>query len=60
MRPSAILFDIDGTLMDDDRAVSLALNSFHARHGEELGLSREGLAARWRELLSPFHALPGG
>jgi putative hydrolase of the HAD superfamily len=50
--PSAILFDIDGTLMDDDRAVFLALNSFHARHGHELGLSLEGLAARWRDLLN--------
>jgi putative hydrolase of the HAD superfamily len=50
--PSAILFDIDGTLMDDDRAVLLALNSFHASHGHELGLSLEGLAARWRDLLN--------
>lgn len=48
--PSAIVFDIDGTLMDDDRAVSLALSSFHARHGHELGLSHGDLAARWREL----------
>jgi beta-phosphoglucomutase-like phosphatase (HAD superfamily) len=47
--PSAIVFDIDGTLLDDDRAVLIALKSFHVSHGHELGLSLEGLAARWRE-----------
>jgi putative hydrolase of the HAD superfamily len=50
--PTAILFDIDGTLMDDDRAVFLALSSFHASHGRELGLSLEGLTSRWRDLLN--------
>lgn len=50
--PLAILFDIDGTLMDDDRAVSLALGSFHASRGHELGLSLECLAARWKDLLN--------
>jgi putative hydrolase of the HAD superfamily len=50
--PSAIVFDIDGTLMDDDRALLLALSSFHVSHGQELGLSLEGLADRWRDLLS--------
>ncbi len=49
---SAVLFDIDGTLLDDDRAVSLALASFHATHGSELDLSLEGLITRWRELLN--------
>jgi putative hydrolase of the HAD superfamily len=48
--PAAILFDIDGTLLDDGRATFLALRSFHAVHGEELGLSLDGLAARWRGL----------
>ena len=50
--PAAILFDIDGTLVDDDRAVFLALTSFHATHGPELGLSLEDLVARWKELLN--------
>lgn len=50
-RPLAILFDIDGTLMDDDRAVFLALAALHDRHGDELGLSLEVLVARWKELM---------
>jgi putative hydrolase of the HAD superfamily len=50
--PAAILFDIDGTLIDDDRAIFLALTSFHAIHGPELGLSLEDLVARWKELLN--------
>jgi putative hydrolase of the HAD superfamily len=50
--PAAVLFDIDGTLVDDDRAVFLALTSFHASHGPGLGLSLEDLVARWRELLN--------
>ncbi len=50
----AILFDIDGTLLDDDRAVSLALTFFHAAHGRELKLSLEALSRRWAELLD-FH-----
>src|SRR5258707_1162283 len=50
--PAAILFDIDETLMDDDRAVFVALTSFHAIHGRELGLSLEDLVARWKQLLN--------
>jgi putative hydrolase of the HAD superfamily len=51
-RYAAILFDIDGTLVDDDRAVSLALTSFHATYGSELRVSLEDLIARWRALLN--------
>jgi hypothetical protein len=59
--PSAVLFDIDGTLVDDDRAVSLALSALHASHGHELGLSLEGLVARWKgSAESSFRTLPGG
>jgi beta-phosphoglucomutase-like phosphatase (HAD superfamily) len=50
--PSAILFNIDGTLMDDDRAVLSALTSFHSRLGSELGKSVDDLVPRWRELLN--------
>lgn len=50
--PAAILFDVDGTLIDDDRAVLRALASFHARHGPKLGISADDLVARWRELLN--------
>jgi putative hydrolase of the HAD superfamily len=48
---AAILFDIDGTLMDDEGAMAGALSGFHARHGAGLGLSLEELTLRWRELL---------
>src|SRR5579872_6449703 len=47
-----ILFDIDGTLMDDDRAVTLALTSFHRTYGVELSLSLEDLIVRWKESLN--------
>jgi phosphoglycolate phosphatase-like HAD superfamily hydrolase len=50
--PAAILFDVDGTLMDDGRAVLLALSSFHSSYGHTPGLSVDDLAARWRELLN--------
>jgi len=50
--PSAILFDVDGTLMDDDRAVLSALTLFHSRLGPELGISADDLVTRWRELLN--------
>jgi len=49
--PAAILFDVDGTLMDDRRAVLSALTSFHSRVGRELGISADDLVIRWRELL---------
>src|SRR5690349_1521330 len=48
---AAILFDVDGTLLDDDRAVFIALTSFHACYGAELDVSLEGLVLRWKELL---------
>jgi putative hydrolase of the HAD superfamily len=50
--PAAILFDVDGTLMDDDRAVSISLVSFHFRHGPELDISANELVTRWSELMS--------
>ena len=31
-RPAAILFDVDGTLLDDDLASAAALASFHATY----------------------------
>ena len=50
--PAAILFDVDGTLMDDDGAVLSALTSFHSRLGAELGISADDLVEHWRELLN--------
>jgi len=44
--PAAILFDVDGTLMDDNRAVLRALASFHASHGSKLGISPDELVTR--------------
>jgi phosphoglycolate phosphatase-like HAD superfamily hydrolase len=54
--PAAILFDVDGTLMDDDRAILLALASFHASHGSKLGISPDDLVTRWRKLLNVHFA----
>jgi putative hydrolase of the HAD superfamily len=51
-RPAAILFDVDGTLLDDDYAVAAALTFLHARYGEKLGRSPLDLFIRWRELLN--------
>jgi len=50
--PAAILFDVDGTLIDDAYSVAAALRSFHTRYGDALGLSLEDLRLRWRELLN--------
>lgn len=62
LRPvAAVLFDVDGTLMDDDHAVLLALTAFHAKYGSQLGLSITDLVARWKELLSlHFHRYLAG
>jgi putative hydrolase of the HAD superfamily len=48
----AILFDLDGTLMDDNRAVDAAVKAFHCIYGDTLGMSLRDLALRWRELLN--------
>jgi putative hydrolase of the HAD superfamily len=50
-RPTAILFDVDGTLLDDASAVVSALKLFHVKYGDKLGLSPADLCTRWRELL---------
>jgi putative hydrolase of the HAD superfamily len=49
---AAILFDLDGTLLDDDRAVDAAVRAFHCVYGDTLGISFHDLSLRWRELLS--------
>jgi putative hydrolase of the HAD superfamily len=54
VRPAAILFDVDGTLLDDTCSVVAALKSFHAAYGGVLGLSLNDLCLRWSELLN-FH-----
>jgi beta-phosphoglucomutase-like phosphatase (HAD superfamily) len=52
MPPAAILFDLDGTLVDDAHAVGAALRLLHARYGEALGLSFEDLGLRWTGLMN--------
>jgi putative hydrolase of the HAD superfamily len=49
---AAILFDLDGTLLDDDKAVDAAVKAFHCVYGDTLGISPHDLALRWSELLS--------
>jgi putative hydrolase of the HAD superfamily len=46
-----IFFDIDGTLLDDRKAIDSGLDVLHTRFTAALGLSRDELTARWRELL---------
>jgi putative hydrolase of the HAD superfamily len=49
---AAILFDLDGTLMDDNRAVDAGVKAFHGVYGDKLGMSLRDLALLWRELLN--------
>jgi putative hydrolase of the HAD superfamily len=49
---AAILFDLDGTLLDDNRAVDAAVKAFHRVYGDALGMSLPDLGLRWRELLN--------
>src|SRR5438874_8401589 len=50
-RPLAILFDVDGTRIDDDSAVEAALTSLHSIYNQALDLSAREFARRWKELL---------
>jgi putative hydrolase of the HAD superfamily len=50
--PAAILFDLDGTLMDDNRAVNAAVKAFYCIYGDRLGMSLRDLTLRWRQLLN--------
>jgi len=50
VRPAAIIFDLDGTLVDDESAVAAGLSAFHAVHGPTLGLTLLELRPRWLEL----------
>jgi putative hydrolase of the HAD superfamily len=49
--PDAILFDLDGTLVDDDAATSAALVSFHQAYGALLGWPIDVLETNWWRLL---------
>jgi putative hydrolase of the HAD superfamily len=49
--PRAIIFDVDGTLVDDESAVDAALAKFHTLYGEPLALSEQEIAGRWKRLL---------
>ena len=56
MRPTAIIFDLDGTLLDDDFAVEMGLLAFHVAYEETLGMSLSDLRLRWLELLRQHFA----
>ena len=49
--PDAIVFDLDGTLLDDDHALIQALQAFHGVYEEPLGLPFDVLHRRWTHLL---------
>ena len=55
-RPLAILFDVDGTLIDDDGAVEAAVTSLHSIYNQALDLSAREFARRWKELLDVHFA----
>lgn len=50
--PAAILFDLDGTLIDDGRAVDAAVKAFHIVYADTLDISLPDLVLKWKELLS--------
>ena len=52
--PEAIVFDLDGTLLDDDHATIEALRVFHSVHAEPLGLAFDELQQRWAKLLCVY------
>jgi putative hydrolase of the HAD superfamily len=49
--PEAVIFDLDGTLVDDDAATSVALAAFHRVYGELLGWPIDVLETHWWRLL---------
>ena len=56
-----IFFDIDGTLLDDERAMMRGLDSLHANYGSTIGLAREDLSLVWLQLLDQhFHRFLAG
>jgi putative hydrolase of the HAD superfamily len=55
-QPATILFDLDGTLLDDGRATDAAVESLHSAHGDALGMSLADLTGRWKKLLSIHYA----
>ena len=55
--PAAIIFDLDGTLLDHESAVESGLIALHAAHGPVLGLALPELRRRWRELLEQYFSL---
>lgn len=46
-----IFFDLDGTLVDDERARRESVKAFHARHRAEIPDDPEAFQGRWREML---------
>jgi len=47
----AVIFDVDGTLLDDDNAVAIALKVFRSHYREWLPIPLEELTIRWKALL---------
>lgn len=56
MRYKAVLFDLDGTLMDDDAAERAGARAFKRRHGDRIPHPEEGFTDTWHAILNK-HAL---
>jgi putative hydrolase of the HAD superfamily len=49
-----IFFDLDNTLLDDDRATAHGLDALHARYALRISRSRADLTAEWMRLIDHY------
>ena len=49
-----ILFDLDGTLLDDDAATAVGLDALHAQYAARIACPRRDLAGVWLQLIESY------
>jgi putative hydrolase of the HAD superfamily len=49
-----IFFDLDNTLVDDDKATAHGLDSLHARYASRISRSRDDLIGEWMRLIDHY------
>jgi len=52
----AVIFDLDGTLLNDEFAVSEGLSALHAAHGRGLAINVAELGVKWRKLSRKYYS----